>query len=133
MQLQDVMITSVGRCAPPDNKPTPTELANCAGYLDEEIALLRRLRVVICLGHIAWNGYFAHLRRLGYAARLSEYPFRHRAEYEMPNGITLLGSYHPSLQNTNTGRLTREMFLDVFLRARQLASQRRRVAELVLP
>ena len=103
------------------------------GFTDEEsgqlIALLTRLRVVVCLGHIAWNGYLAHLRRKGYPVKSSEYPFRHRAEYEMPDGVTLLGSYHPSLQNTNTGRLTREMFLDVFARARQLASQRRRSAK----
>jgi uracil-DNA glycosylase family 4 len=124
MQLHDVLITSVGRCAPPDNKPTPAELANCASWLDEEIALLPRLRVVVCLGHIAWNGYLAHLRRTGYAVKLSDYPFGHRAEYDMPNGVTLLASYHPSLQNTNTGRLTREMFLDVFARARQLAPRR---------
>jgi uracil-DNA glycosylase family 4 len=124
MQLRDVLITSVGRCAPPDNKPTPAELANCASWLDEEIALLPRLRVVVCLGHIAWSGYLAHLRRTGYTVKLSGYPFGHRAEYEMPNGVTLLASYHPSLQNTNTGRLTREMFLDIFARARQLASRR---------
>ncbi len=129
MWLRDAMITSVGRCAPPDNKPTPAELANCSSYLDEEVALLTRLRVVVCLGHIAWNGYLGHLRRMGHAVRLAEYPFRHSAEYDMPSGITLLGSYHPSLQNTNTGRLTREMFLDIFARARLLAmrprSQRR--------
>ena len=116
----------MGRCAPPGNKPLPSELANCSSYLDEEIALLTRLRVVVCLGHIAWNGYLGHLRRHGYPVRLAEYVFRHRAEYDMPNGITLLGSYHPSLQNTNTGRLTRDMFLDVFVRARQLATRRMR-------
>jgi uracil-DNA glycosylase family 4 len=125
MRLRDLLITSVGRCAPPGNKPTPGELANCAGWLDEEVALLPRLRVVVCLGHIAWNGYLAHLRRRGHAVRAGDYPFRHGVEYEMPDGITLLGSYHPSLQNTNTGRLTREMFLDIFARARLLASQRR--------
>jgi uracil-DNA glycosylase family 4 len=125
MRLRDILITSVGRCAPPDNKPTPGELANCASWLDAEIDLLTRLRVVVCLGHIAWNGYLQHLRRRGHAIRGSDYPFRHGVQYEMPDGITLMGSYHPSLQNTNTGRLTREMFLDIFARARQLASQRR--------
>lgn len=131
MRLRDMLITSVGRCAPPDNKPTPAELANCATWLDQELALLTRLRVVVCLGHIAWNGYLQHLRRQGYEVRAAEFPFRHGAEYEMPNGITLLGSYHPSLQNTNTGRLTREMFLDIFARARQLASRRRGSAKRV--
>jgi uracil-DNA glycosylase family 4 len=129
MELRDILITSVGRCAPPDNKPTPGELANCAGWLDEEISLLTRLRVVVCLGHIAWNGYLQHLRRNGHAIRGRDYAFRHGVEYEMPDGITLLGSYHPSLQNTNTGRLTREMFLDVFARARQLGSQRPHTAK----
>jgi uracil-DNA glycosylase len=124
MQLRDILITSVGRCAPPDNKPTPGELANCASWLDEEIALLSRLRVVVCLGHIAWNGYLQHLRRKGHEIKSSDYPFRHGVEYTMLDGIVLLGSYHPSLQNTNTGRLTREMFLDVFARARQLALRR---------
>jgi uracil-DNA glycosylase family 4 len=124
MRLRDLWITSVGRCAPPDNKPTPAELANCTSWLDAEIALLTRLRVVVCLGHIAWNGYLQHLRRKGFPARLAEYPFRHSAEYEMPNGVILLGSYHPSQQNTKTGRLTREMFLDIFARARQLASRK---------
>jgi uracil-DNA glycosylase family 4 len=126
LKLRDAMITSVGRCAPPGNKPLPSELANCSSFLDEEIALLTRLRVVVCLGHIAWNGYLGHLRRQGYPVRMAEHVFRHRAEYDMPNGITLLGSYHPSLQNTNTGRLTRDMFLDVFVRARDLAIRRTR-------
>ncbi len=124
MRLRDLWITSVVRCAPPDNKPRPGELANCAGWLDEEIALLTRLRVVVCLGHIAWNGYLQHLRRKGHAVRATDYPFRHGVEYEMPDGVPVVGSYHPSLQNTNTGRLTREMFLDIFARARQLASRK---------
>jgi uracil-DNA glycosylase len=125
MRLRDLWITSVGRCAPPDNKPTPAELANCATWLDQELALLTGLRVVVCLGHIAWNGFLQHLRRQGHELRATDFPFRHGVEYKMPGGITLLGSYHPSLQNTNTGRLTREMFLDIFARARQIASRRR--------
>lgn len=126
MRLRDLWITSVGRCAPPGNKPTPAELLNCATWLDQEIALLTWLRVVVCLGQIAWNGYLQHLRRRGHSVRTADYPFRHSAQYTMPDGITLLASYHPSLQNTNTGRLTREMFLDIFARARQIASQRKR-------
>ncbi len=127
MRLRGLMITSVGRCAPPDNKPTPAELANCSEYLDEELRLLTELRVVVGLGHIAWNGYLAHLRRMGHSLRVADYPFGHGVEYEMPNGLTLVGSYHPSLQNTNTGRLTREMFLDIFMRVRELASQKRMI------
>ena len=85
----------------------------------------------MCLGQIAWNGYLAHVRRKGAALRMADYPFRHGAEYAMPGGVVLLGSYHPSLQNTNTGRLTREMFLDIFVRAHALARapRARRTAE----
>src|SRR6201999_3624429 len=105
-------ITSVGRCAPPGNKPTPAELANCASWLDEEIALLTRLRVVVCLGHIAWNGYLAHLRRKGHVARLADYTFRDRSVYEMPDGVTLLGRFNPPLQKSTPVPFTTE-----FLRA----------------
>jgi uracil-DNA glycosylase family 4 len=118
--LRDAFITSVGRCAPPGNKPAAEELRNCAPFLDEEISLLARLRVVVCLGRIAWDGYLAHLRRGGFASGLSGFPFAHGAEYRLAHGGVLLGSYHPSLQNTNTGRLTRAMFLDIFLHARRL-------------
>ncbi len=121
LRLEDVFITSVGRCAPPDNKPTPEELRNCSVFLDEEIALLPRLRVVVCLGGIAWRGYLQHLRRTAQGADLSRMLFAHGAEYRMPGGKWILGSYHPSLQNTNTGRLTADMLLDIFRRARNLA------------
>ncbi len=120
LELRDALITSVARCAPPENKPLPEELRNCAEFLDQEIALLDRLRVVVCLGTIAWNGYLRHLRRAGYTAGLSRFRFGHGAEYELPDGKRMIGSYHPSLQNTNTGRLTREMFVAIFLRARAL-------------
>jgi uracil-DNA glycosylase len=85
--------------------------------------------VVICLGGIAWKGYLQHLRRAGgragqaragYGETTSGLVFAHGAEYKLANGRWLLGSYHPSLQNTNTGRLTREMFLSIFLRAKEL-------------
>jgi len=125
MILTDLWVNSVGRCAPPGNKPTPEELRNCAPWLDEEIALLRNLRVVVCLGKIAFDGLLAHRARIGKptgrgAAALA---FRHGAEYELEKGLHLIASYHPSLQNTNTGKLTRPMFLDVFKRARDLADQ----------
>ncbi len=122
LTLHDALITSVVRCAPPDNKPWPEELHNCAPFLDDEVALLPRLRAVVCLGRIAWSGYLAHLKRAGYTERLSRFAFAHGAEYELPDGKRLLGSYHPSLQNTNTGRLTRDMFLAIFLRAQAILS-----------
>src|SRR5271170_7848938 len=122
MKLLDAQITSVVRCAPPGNKPLPTELANCAPYLDEEIAALPRLRVVVCLGKIAFDGYVAHLIRTGAIARRGNLQFAHGAEFEVPQRRHLLATYHPSLQNTNTGKLTAAMFLKIFARAHELAS-----------
>src|ERR1035441_9764667 len=121
MKLTNLWITAVAHCAPPANKPTPEELANCAPWLDEELRLLRNLRVVVCLGKIAFDGFLRHQLRAGHIASRSSYVFRHAAEYTLPNGLTLIASYHPSLQNTNPGKLTRTMFLAIFHRARQLA------------
>jgi uracil-DNA glycosylase family 4 len=111
----------VVRCAPPDNKPTPEEQRNCAPWLDEEIRLLSKLRVVVCLGKIAFDGFLSHQLRGGQISSRAGLQFRHAAEYALAGGLILIASYHPSLQNTNTGKLTREMFLDVFKRARQAA------------
>jgi uracil-DNA glycosylase family 4 len=119
MQLHDAWITSVVRCAPPGNKPTLEEQRNCAPWLDEELALLPGIRVIVCLGRIAWDGFRAHLLRTGCVAPRTSYLFSHGAEYTLPDGRLLIGSYHPSLQNTNTGRLTRAMFLKIFARARE--------------
>lgn len=121
LKLRHAWIASVVRCAPPGDKPTPAEVRNCASHLDAEIATLSRLRVVVCLGKIAWDGFLAHLVSNGVIERKSAYTFAHGAEYTLPNGIRLLGCYHPSLRNTNTGRLNRPMFTKVFLRARELA------------
>jgi uracil-DNA glycosylase family 4 len=119
LRLLDAWITSVGRCAPPGNKPLPQELAHCAPYLDEEIAALPRLRVVFCLGKIAFDGVVAHLIRTGQIARRGELQFGHGVCYAIPGSRFLMASYHPSLQNTNTGKLTREMMLDVLAQARE--------------
>ena len=121
MKLTDIWISAVVRCAPPANKPTPEEQRNCAPWLDEEMALLTELRVVVCLGKIAYDGFLKYLARDGRNAASTPAPFRHGAEQVLAGGITLLATYHPSLQNTNTGKLTRPMFLDIFNRARQLA------------
>jgi uracil-DNA glycosylase family 4 len=121
LRLRHAWIASVVRCAPPGDKPTPQEVRNCSPHLSAEIAALPRLRGVVCLGKIAWDGYLAHLVNTGVIARRSEYKFSHGAEYKLPNGLTLLGSYHPSLRNTNTGRLNAAMFTRVFVRARELA------------
>ena len=125
MKLSNLWISAVVRCAPPANKPTPEEQRNCAPWLDEEIGLLPGLRVVVCLGKIAFDGFLGHLLRAGQIPSRTGFTFRHGAEYALPGGLTFIASYHPSLQNTNTGKLTRPMFLAVFTRARQLASQPR--------
>ena len=121
LRLRNAWIASVVRCAPPGDKPTPQEIRNCASHLTAELAALTQVRVVVCLGKIAWDGYLAHLLAAGVIARRSDYTFGHAAEYLLPNGIHLLGSYHPSLRNTNTGKLNRVMFARVFARARELA------------
>lgn len=121
MKLTDLWITSVVRCAPPANKPAPEELRSCSSWMDDEMALLKNLRVVVCLGRIAFDGLLAHEQRKGAKLVRGNYPFAHSAEYTLLSGLTAIVSYHPSLQNTNTGKLTRPMFLDIFMRARQLA------------
>ncbi len=121
MKLSGLWITSVVRCAPPGNKPSTEELRNCAPWVDKEIALLKNLRVVVCLGRIAFDGLLAHEQRRGSAITRSNYTFAHGAEYTLPSGLKAIASYHPSLQNTNTGKLTRPMFFEVFKRARELA------------
>jgi uracil-DNA glycosylase family 4 len=111
----------VVRCAPPANKPSPEEQRNCAPFLDEEIGLLKNLRVVVCLGKIAFDGFLAHAKRTGQITSRSGMTFAHGAEFTLPNDVTLIASYHPSQQNTNTGKLTKPMLLEIFLKARELA------------
>ena len=122
LRLLDCWISAVVRCAPPDNTPKRSELKNCAPYLDQEIALLTNLRVVVCLGRIAFDSYLEHLVRTGQSERKPRFKFAHGAEYALPGGRYLIASFHPSLQNTNTGKLTRGMLFDVFERASILAS-----------
>jgi Uracil-DNA glycosylase len=121
MKLNGMWISAVVRCAPPGNKPLPGELRQCAHWLDEEIPSLKDLRVVVCLGRIAFDGLLAYEQRAGRLKSRSAFVFGHGTEYALPDGLTVITSYHPSLQNTNTGKLTRPMFLKVFKRARQLA------------
>ncbi len=120
MVLTDAYITAAARCAPPQNKPTPGELSNCAPFLDREIALLSNVRVVVALGRIGWEAYLSHLKRLGTIESKKSYAFAHGAEYTMPDGRVLIASFHPSLQNTNTGRLTEPMFVKLFERVATL-------------
>ncbi len=121
MRLRGAWIASVVRCAPPGDKPTPEEIRSCSPHFAAEVAALPGVRVVVCLGKIAWDGYLAHLVTMGVIRRRSAYGFGHGAEYILPNGLHLLATYHPSLRNTNTGRLDAPMFAKVFLRAKALA------------
>lgn len=121
LELRNLYITAAGRCAPPDNKPLPQELANCASYLDREMEGLRNLRVVVVLGKIAFDAYLNYLKRLGQLPSRKQYLFSHGVKYQMPDGKTLLASYHPSNQNTQTGKLTEEMFTAIFKEAAVLA------------
>ena len=122
MKLTGLWIGAVVRCAPPANKPTPEELRTCAPWLAEELRLLTELRVVVCLGKIAFDGLLAHAKQSGQLASRSGFVFAHGAEFTLPGGLKVIASYHPSLQNTNTGKLTRPMFLAIFNRAREMAS-----------
>jgi len=120
LRLTDMWISAAVRCAPPGNKPLPEEQRNCAHWLDEEISLLPRLRVVVCLGKIGFDAFVAYLVRTGAVPSRSGFQFSHGAEYKLPNGVVLLATFHPSLQNTNTGKLTKLMFLKIFNRARDV-------------
>jgi uracil-DNA glycosylase len=113
LTLTDVYITAAVRCAPPDNKPTPEEIAACGAHLDAELDALPNIRVIVALGKIAFDAYVQRLRQRGVPLRPRP-AFGHGASYELPNGQLLLGCYHPSRQNTNTGRLTPRMLDDVF-------------------
>jgi uracil-DNA glycosylase len=117
LRLTDAWITAAARCAPPGNRPTPAELARCRPFLEAELALLPRVRVVLALGGVA---HAAFLRAAGWWEPAAARPrFAHGAEAVLPDGRVLIASYHPSRQNTNTGRLTRPMWHAVFRRARR--------------
>ena len=123
LKLNDLYITAAVRCAPPDNKPLPEELANCSQFLDRELAGLARVKVVVALGKVGFDAYLNHLKRRGRLASKKGYAFKHGASYGMPDGKVLLASYHPSNQNTQTGKLTRKMFVKIFKRAAKLADR----------
>jgi uracil-DNA glycosylase family 4 len=121
LELRGAYISAAVRCAPPDNKPTPQEMQSCLGYLESELNLLG-IRVVVALGRIAFDTYLSILSDRGVISRRSLFLFGHGLEYGLGSGQpVLLSSYHPSQQNTSTGKLTDEMLLRVFERARALA------------
>jgi uracil-DNA glycosylase len=112
--LRDAFIAAAVRCAPPDNKPTPEEIARCLPHLQAEIDALPHVGVVVALGKIAFDAYLQLLRRRDIVIRPRP-PFAHAARCRLANGQTLIGCYHPSRQNTNTGKLTAQM-MDAVLR-----------------
>jgi uracil-DNA glycosylase len=116
--LQGAWITAAAHCAPPDNKPEPQELTNCRPYLLNEIKLLKDLKVVVALGRIAFETWLSLLHEQGALPRKSDFAFRHGVLHSLQPKV--LCSYHPSQQNTSTGRLTQAMLDDIFLEAREL-------------
>jgi uracil-DNA glycosylase family 4 len=119
LQLRDAFIAAAVRCAPPDNKPTPQEIANCLPHLDAELAALPRVRVVVALGRIGFDAYVTLLGTRGVTMKPRP-AFGHAVAHRLPNGQTLVGCYHPSRQNTNTGKLTASMLDDVFRKVKRL-------------
>ena len=121
-QLRGVYITASARCAPPDNKPTPEEIRNCRPYLERELELLEYLRVVVALGRIAFDNYLDLLKARGRIPSRAAFVFGHNRQFTTGAGQPILvSSYHPSQQNTSTGKLTEQMLLNVFVAAKQLA------------
>jgi len=117
LTLKDVYVTAAVRCAPPDNKPTPEEFRKCRPYLEREIKSLKNVRVVVALGALAFNAYLDILHETK-----AHFSFGHDREHDLGAGRPILiSSYHPSQQNTSTGKLTAAMLRKVFERARRLA------------
>ncbi|HLK67479.1 MAG TPA: uracil-DNA glycosylase [Bryobacteraceae bacterium] len=122
LTLRDLFITAAARCAPPGNKPTPEEIRNCRPFLEREFELLTNVRVVVALGKIAFDTYLDILKSRGVIASRAPFVFGHNREHVTgPGHPVLISSYHPSQQNTSTGKLTEKMLRDVFRRARQRA------------
>jgi uracil-DNA glycosylase family 4 len=118
LELKDAWITAPAHCAPPDNKPSPEELRNCRPYLEREIELLKKVRVVVALGRIAFDTWLSVVATRGEIEGRSDYAFGHGVLHRLNPAV--LCSYHPSQQNTSTGRLTQEMLDGIFLQAREL-------------
>lgn len=121
LTLTGAYITAAARCAPPDNKPTPEEFANCRRFLERELDLLKDLRVVVALGKLAFDAYLGILRDRGVIRSRAAFTFGHDREHTIDDAPVLISSYHPSQQNTSTGKLTESMLRDVFEHARILA------------
>lgn len=122
LKLKNAYISAAARCAPPDNKPLPDEIVNCGEFLARELQIVRP-RVVVTLGKIAWDTYLGILQKQGVIASRGKYRFAHGAEAKLPNGMALIGVYHPSQQNTQTGKLTPAMYDKVLKRIRKILAE----------
>lgn len=122
LELKDCYISAAVRCAPPANKPTTVEFDNCRDFLVREIQVLENLRVVVALGKVAFDSFLRAYTRLGTPLPKPRPQFTHGGVFAVTDSLTLLGSYHPSQQNTFTGKLTRSMFHQVFRTARDSLS-----------
>jgi uracil-DNA glycosylase len=124
LKLIDSYITAAIHCAPPDNKPLPSEFRNCRPYLLDELQRLKNTHLVVALGQIAFKSYFAARKELGWNNPAPMPPFGHGLSCKLPDNVTIISSYHPSQQNTQTGKLTVEMFDGVFRKARAVIGER---------
>ncbi|PYT17734.1 MAG: uracil-DNA glycosylase [Acidobacteria bacterium] len=123
LTLSGAYVTAVVRCAPPENKPARQEFLNCRSYLEAELDLLKNVRVVVALGRIAFDNYISILRKRAVIKSRAAFVFGHDREHRIAPGLpVLVSSYHPSQQNTSTGKLTAKMLRQVFERARRLAA-----------
>jgi len=123
LTLAGAYVSAAVRCAPPDNKPTPEEFRNCRPYLERELDFLTNVRVVVALGKLAFDTYLGILRDRGVIRSRAAFVFGHNREHGIAASLPiLLSSYHPSQQNTSTGKLTAVMLRQVFERARQIAN-----------
>lgn len=120
LRLTDVYITNAVRCAPPQNRPTAAEKETCRPWLVQELQLLTELKAVVALGRFAFDAYLQTRAAAGLVKPATKPQFGHNAAYTLPEGVVLIGSYHPSRQNTNTGKLTEAMFDAVLARAREV-------------
>jgi len=124
LRLHDCLITAAVRCAPPDNKPLPEEMDHCREYLRRELALAENRRVVVALGQIAFRSFLGLWKDMAGLPAETKYEFCHGGKWDLPGGVTLISSYHPSRQNTQTGKLTRKMLYAAFRQVREIIHEK---------
>ena len=125
LKVEDVYITAIVRCAPPKNLPNREEIINCREYLKRELSLLSNVKVILCLGHLSWRNTLETLYEMG-VIPVKRLEFGHGKEYKL-GGLTLISSYHPSRQNTQTGKLSWNMWISIFNRIRNILSKLDRI------